>query len=867
MTRTCGALVAALFLTASPAFGQRLPTNVIPSHYTLWFAPDLEKQTFRGRETIQVQLGAPATSITLHAAEIAFGPVSIISGGRTQAARVSLDEKAETATLTVAQALHAGPATIAFTYRGVLNDNLRGFYISNANGRSYAVSQMEATDARRAFPSFDEPAYKATFDISLMINAGDTAISNGRQVSDTPGPEAGKHTVAFSTTPKMSTYLVALLVGDFVCRSGSSENVPIRICTSPDKLPLTAYALDVARQQLTFFNRYFGVPYPFEKLDIIGVPDFSAGAMENTAAITFRDQYLLADPATASSSTLKTVAIFTAHEIAHQWFGDLVTMKWWDDIWLNEGFATWMETKPLVEWRPDWNVALDDAGDTQSALGLDALRATRPIRTKAETPEEINELFDGIAYQKTAAVLRMIETFVGPEPMRAAVSGYIRKYAYANATGEDFWTEITRATGKPVDRIMNSFVDQAGAPLLSVRTSCREGIGEISMSQSRFVGTPQAADARAAADQAWVLPVCFRTGSEVPRCQVVDRARQAISTTGCEPVFANAGRGYYVTDYSSDIVRALARGVSRLAGPERISLLGDEWWMVRSGRHDIDAYLDLAAALGGDETAAVSTMIGSRLGYVHEFVLDASERPRFEAWVRARFGPALTSLGLPGNVNDDDERQTRRAALLRLLGETGNDPAVRNTARDLALKYIDDPASLSPTLAPAVLEVAALSGDAALYDRYLAQLQKLSGKPEQYYRFFYALAWFSDPALIRRTLDLTLTPAVRSQDVGLLFGRLMGRPAAREVSWAFAKAQWSALVTKLGTFQGIPDILSSTASFCSLHAAADVRQFVARNPVPTAARAVQQALERIESCVDMDKRQSASLERWLAGAR
>jgi aminopeptidase N len=868
MNRLWGAAVGILLLIASPAVAERLPTTVVPSHYTLWFAPDLEKQTFRGRESIQVQVLAPATSITLHAAEITFGTVSVTSGGRTQAARVSLDAQAETATLTVPQRLNAGPASIEIAYGGILNDKLRGFYISNANNRSYAVSQMEATDARRAFPAFDEPAFKATFDISLMVNSGDIAISNGRELSDTPGPEPGKHTVRFSTTPKMSTYLVALLVGDFVCRSGRAENVPIRVCTTPDKLPLTAFALEAAQHQLAFFNRYFGVKYPFEKLDIIGVPDFAAGAMENSAAITFREQFLLADPDTASVRTLKNVAIVTSHEIAHQWFGDLVTMKWWDDIWLNEGFATWMETKPIAEWKPEWRVELDEAGDTQAALGLDVLRATRPIHTKAETPEEINELFDGIAYEKTAAVLRMIEAFVGPDQMRAAVGGYIRTYAYSNAAGEDFWTEITRATGKPVDRIMKSFVDQPGAPVLSVRTSCRAGTGDISIGQSRFVSTPQAAESPAASAQTWVLPVCFKSGTGAPRCNVIDRATQAAPADGCNNVFANAGsRGYYFTDYPPETVRALAGSIAGLTAAERISLLGDEWWMVRSGRHDLDAYLDLATALAGDDTAAITATLASRLSYIHDFIADPADRGRFEEWVRARFGPALTALGLPGNAKDDDERQTRRATLLRLVGTIGNDAAVRLTARDLALKYIENPASLPPTMASPVLEVAAQSGDANLYERYMAQLQKLSGRPEEYYRYFHALEWFSDPALLRRTLDFVLTPAARSQDAGLLIAGLMARPVATDLTWTFVKAQWPALVKKLDPAEGLRQVVSSTGNFCSLEAATSVRQFFTQNPPPGAARGVQQAVERIESCDAVDQRQSAPLARWLAGAR
>lgn len=854
-------LLLVFILLAVPAAAQRLSGAVVPEHYTLWFAPDLANETFRGRAVIRVQLKTPLSEITLHAAEIEFGDVTIVAGGTMQRATVRLDAASETATLTVPQRIAAGPATIQIAYTGILNDKLRGFYISRANGRKYAVTQLEATDARRAFPSFDEPIYKATFEISLMIDNGDTVISNGAQVSDTPGPEAGRHTVAFAPTPKMSTYLVAMIVGDFACRSGVSDGTPIRICATPDKLPLTGFALEAATQQLAFFNRYFGIRYAFGKLDMIAVPDFAAGAMENAGAITFRERLLLVDEQRASLGLRKQVANVLSHEIAHQWFGNLVTMKWWDDIWLNEGFATWIAAKPIAEWRPDWNVHLDDAAETQTALGLDGLRSTRPIRIEVESSGEINQVFDAIAYEKSAAVLRMIEGFVGADAFRRGIASYVAKYAYTNAAGEDFWTELTRVTGRPVDRIMKSYVDQPGAPVVSVRNRCVGTTTEIAMTQERFVGMP---GATAPASQPWTIPVCFKA-NDGPRCELFDRRQQTLLASGCDNVFANAeSRGYYFTEYPPDGVRALARSADGLRPVERLSLLGDGWWMVRAGRHDIGVYLDLAASRAADETAAVTEALASRLDFTGEYVAPPGDQPRYARWIRERFGPVLAALGLPGASGDSDERHSRRAALLTLVGVTGNDAEVQQRAREMAISYVSDAGSLAGTLVPATLRVAAVAGDAALYERYVAQLEKVANQPEEYYRFFSALSWFRDPALVSRTLAFSLSPAVRTQDTGTLIAGLLAHPWSREAAWQFTRTQWTALVQRLGTFQGIPTIIGALGGFCSTEKAAEVREFFATNPVPTSDRALRQAIERIETCAAVVARQSAPLTRWLA---
>ena len=856
-------------LLAVPAFAQRLPAGVTPEHYTLWFAPDLANATFQGRETIRVQVAKPTTTVTLHAAEIAFASVTVTAGGQTQRARVTADAKREMVTFTVDRAVPAGQASIAVTYTGLLNDKLRGFYLSEANGRRYAVSQMEATDARRAFPSFDEPAYKATFDISLTIAASDTAISNGRQISDTPGPDAGTHTVAFATTPKMSSYLVAMLVGDFVCREGGTDGIPIRVCSTPDKLPLTGFALQAAEQQVAFFNKYFGIKYPFGKLDIVGVPDFAAGAMENAGAITFRERMLLADPERSSVDLRKTVASVIAHEIAHQWFGDLVTMKWWDDIWLNEGFATWAANKPLAAWKPEWRMDLNATEETQKALGLDALRSTRAIRTRVSTPDEINEVFDPIAYEKTSGVLNMIEAFVGPEAFRQGVSSYLKKYSYGNAAGEDFWSEMTKVTGKPVDEIMKTFVDQTGAPVISARATGSGGTTELTLTQQRFYGSPDAAAQSWSGSQQWTIPVCIARDGQAPRCELMTDSTLVIRMpAGSWPAFINAeSRGYYFSDYNPDAVLALGKAAGRLKAPERVTLVGDEWRLVRAGRHEIGTYLELAAVMAADDTPSVVDDLASRVGAVATSVADPNQRDPFKAWIRARFGPVLESLGLPGKTTDADGTQGRRATLLELLGDTADDDAVQRRARTLAVAYLDNRTAVPPNIVNAVLRTAAAGGDTALYDRYMAELANTRSTPEEYYRVFNALGWFRDPTLITRTLEFANSNDVRSQDTSTLIGILLNQPAAQEAAWAFVKSHWTQLTEKLGVFQGIPGIVSALGGFCSTERASEIRAFFEKNQVPAAARGLQQALERIESCVALDQRQSAPFARWLSAQK
>ena len=545
---------AAGLLACSAAVAQRLPGGANPDHYALTVNMNFSNNTYDGDETIDLTLTKPSNTITLNAVEIDFHEVTVTAGGQTQTAKVSSDEKNEMATFTVDKQLPAGAATVHIKYTGHLNDKLRGFYLSTYKGRKYEVSQMEATDARVAFPCFDEPDYKATFDITAIVDKGDTAISNGQIVSDTPGP-GDKHTIKFSPSPKMSSYLVALTVGDWKCASDEVDGIKLNVCTVPGKENLTRFPLDATKAILHYYNNYYAIKYPLPKLDQIAVPDFQAGAMENWGAIIYRETALLIDEKTASVGAKQDVADTIAHEVAHQWFGDLVTMKWWDDIWLNEGFATWMTPHPVAQWKPDWMENQDVVDNTMRALSGDSVQNTRPIHQEAETRGEIESLFDGIAYGKTAAVLHMLESYLGPETFRAGVNLYLKEHAYGNATASDFWNAMTRSSKQPIDQIMPTFVMQPGAPFVGVEAKCEGGNTTLNLSQKRYLETPAAFNEPN--DQIWQIPVCAKGVSETSagkqECFLLTQRQQQFTLKGCSKfVFPDAGAlGYYRFDYDA----------------------------------------------------------------------------------------------------------------------------------------------------------------------------------------------------------------------------------------------------------------------------------------------------------------------------
>ncbi len=848
----------------------RLAPDVRPSRYDLRLAPDLAAGTFAGDVRIAVRLQKPRKDITLHAADLVIVEAAARVGDAEVAARARLDKVDETVTLRFARPLPAGEATLALRFSGALNRHLRGFYAARAGDTPYAFTQCEAAEARRVLPCFDEPSYKARFRIAVTARSEDTVLSNAPVERDVPA-RAGYRTVHFAETPPLSTYLLALAVGPL---EGSATRMvggtPIRVWHVPGKGHMTELGLEAAAEALRRLEDYFDIPYPYGKLDLVAVPDFEAGAMENAGAVFFRETLLLLDPATASLNERKRAAEVIAHELAHMWYGDLVTMAWWDDLWLNEAFATWMAYRVVDDWRPEWRMWQGFEHDRGSALALDALVSTHPIYAEVKSVAEATENFDAITYEKGAAVVRMIEHYLGPDTFRAGVRLYMQRHREGNTVAADLWRALEEASGREVTRVAQAWISQPGFPLVTIGPAKGGDESLLRVRQERFFADARIPVARRRVR--WPVPLVVRwqgNGRSGVERFLADRAAQTVELPPGVPLawyFGNADAGgfYRVQHDVADRTALRASLADALTAVERLAFAEDQWALVRAGRLTIDGFLEVADALATETDYDVLDGLGGPLAVIDEQVVAPGSpvQQQFRAWIVRRFGPGFDALGWTAAAGEDDPVRLRRAALLRLVGGLAEAPAVLAEAGRRLQAYLTDRSTLDANLADTVAGLAARAGDEALYERYLALVAE-ARTPQERRRFLLALGSFRTPATLTRTLAAVLTPEIPTQDVAFVLMRLLGNPPVQRQAWAFLTKRWSVLRKRIPPLM-LSRLVEATPSLREPRYAGEVGRFFRAHPVPEATRAVKQALEMFRLNAELRKRTAAGLGKWLA---
>jgi puromycin-sensitive aminopeptidase len=864
----------------------RLPRAVLPRRYDLTLEPDLEAATFAGHETIAVEVFTDTNDVVLNAVELEIDEATAElgdhggTGGAPLVAKVAIDDEAERATLMFDRPLPAGEVTLHLRFRGVLNDKLRGFYRSTfvddeGVERVLAATQMEATDARRAFPCWDEPDAKAVFGVTLVVPDDLLAISNATELERTPAGETAagvpKVAVRFADTMPMSTYLVAFVVGPLVATDPVDvDGKPLRVVCPIGKEHLAAYALEAGAFSLRYLSDWFGIVYPGDKLDLVAIPDFAFGAMENLGCVTFRERYVLVDPATSTQAELQAVVDVIAHEIAHMWFGDLVTMKWWNGIWLNEAFATFMEMTCTDAFRPDWQRWVDFGLSRSAAFDTDALAATRPIEYPVVSPADADGMFDVLTYEKGASVVRMLEQHLGPDRFRDGIRRYMARHQYGNTETSDLWDALEAETGEPVRRIAESWIFQGGFPEVSVEAGSGDA-PTLRLTQRRFRYAGEGgADGSGGAKvpHPWSVPVAVEsTGgatATVDRLLLDGDPLEIDRPAGTSWVNANAGaHGFYRVRYADPLLAALLDHLYEMTPLERYALVDDAWASVLAAATPASSFVVTAERFVDETDLSVWQRIVGGLDQLDRLVGDDAAQ-LLHTRIAALVGPARARLGPDvGPDGDDDRTRSLRGLLLQTAALLGDDGAARDRSAELLEAYLADPGGVDPSLAAAALVVSATLGDEALHER-LAERFRAADNPQDRERLLLALSRFRDPACLQRTLDMALSGAVRTQDAPYLLREALTNRDNPAAAFAFVTERWPEITSRFPA-NSIPRLVSGIRAVRDRALAERAAAFLAEHPVPQGAQQVRQHIERMWVTVAFAERESGRFAAYLSG--
>ena len=846
----------------------RLPTSVTPAHYDLHLEPDLNAETFNGSVSIELAVHEECDEIILNAKELEFGAAALrIDGSAIAVNEAVLDAETERATLKLDETVAPGDYTLDIQFTGILNRKLAGFYISTFTDeegveRKIATTQFESTDARQAFPCFDEPAMKSSFDVTLTVPSELFVASNGPIVSENQASDSSKKIVKFGRTITMSTYLVAFIVGPFeASRAVDVDGVPLRIIHPIGKGHLTDYALESGAFALRFFTDYYGIPYPAEKLDLVAVPDFAFGAMENLGCVTFREAILLVDTEKATQPELLIIADVIAHELAHMWFGDLVTMSWWNGIWLNEAFATFMAAMSTDAFNPEWRRWDQFSLERSAAFDVDSLQKTRPIEYEVHSPSDADGMFDLLTYEKGGSVLRMLEQHLGPDNFRDGIRHYLNLHKYGNTETSDLWDALEEVSGEPVRSTMDAWIYQRGYPIVSVK-QCDDCDKTILQQQRFFYAPPD----EGVGDAVWPIPMGIRyvdaSGDEGELKHLMTTDDEELGElTAARWIVANAGsNGFYRVRYSPQLLSSLRESMDGLAAIERYGLADDQWSAMLAGQSSSIEYMELAEGYRSEIDLDVWTLLCGNLASLERMIEDSEARDAIRNRLASLFELALARLGWDANEGEAPRDLELRGILARSLAVTARDEAALGRTRELHDAYLRGDA-VEPNLAAASANAVAVVGSDNDYQTFIARFKDPS-TPQEERRYRGLLASFPGEEQMRRTLAMCLNGEVRTQDAPYLVGACITNRNQGPVAWEFVKEHWDEMLEEYPD-NSIVRMVGGIRALSKRGLASDVESFFEAHSVPTGELTLEQHLERLAVNVSLREREVDRLSKWL----
>ncbi len=857
-------LLQSVSMSSSKKRRVRLSTHVVPTRYQISLKPDLEAFVFEGEETIHLTLKKPTKIIELHCLDINIASAAALVGTvEIPAQNILYDEKAETVTLSFKQGLPPGAVRLKMLFSGILNDKMHGFYrssyVSDGKTRYLATTQFESTDARRAFPCFDEPAMKAVFDISLTVPTVSTAISNTIPVQ-TLKHQDGTKTVTFAPTPLMSTYLLAFIVGDFEhIEKRTKDGVLVRVFTTPGKKHQARFALDCAAKTISFFNTYFAIPYPMPVLNMIAIPDFSAGAMENWGAITYRESALLVDPKNSSTMNKQWVALVIAHEIAHQWFGNLVTMEWWTHLWLNEGFASYIEYLAVDHIFPEWDIWTQFLNsDHGVALHYDGLKNTHPIEVEVHHPAEITSVFDAVSYSKGATIIRMIAEYVGEKDFREGLRHYLKKHKYSNAVTGDLWSSLSKVSKKPVGKIMTNWTAKGGYPLLTVSDSGKY----YNLRQSRFFASP-IAEKTTEDSTLWHIPVSFESGKGKKGQFMMRKRTDRFAKADTSWIKLNANESaFFRTNYPENLRAALAEPVQskKLKTRDRLGLIRDMFALAETGKLSSIDGLTFAQHYAEEDQYVVWASIAGGIGKIHSLIGKEAFVQQFERYAAGIFAHAGHNLHWDKQPRGHSEALLK-VLILEALGKYGDEKTV-NHAQQMFEGISEKSNTIPADLRGVVYNTVAKYGSKKEYAKLL-RMYRAESLHEEKNRIGRSLGNFQQKDLLQKTLDFAISDEVRRQDSVRMIASVSVNPYGNAVAWSFIKKNWKVFLERYAGSREVAYLLEPMGISTSKEIAKDIAAFLKKNPAPGTERTVQQVLERIESNAAWLARDKKKIESFL----